>query len=147
MSPQRKRARQTNLSSLSPADQLEDKQVKATLSRLSQVELAAVEAYERSHRDRPAVLDKLRYMRGSQPLPGYDALSPDEIADALAEADGETIRAVRDYERKFGHRRQVLDETASPSDVTCKRRRNSRPRRQGRAHPSRHPVRPPAADS
>jgi hypothetical protein len=92
-------------------DQLDDNQVRDQLSRLSQVELAAVEAYERSHRDRPVVLDKLRYMRGSEPLPGYDALSPEEVAGALADADGETVKAVRDYERKFGHRRQVLDET------------------------------------
>jgi hypothetical protein len=91
-------------------DQLDDKQVKLQLSRLSQLELAAVETYERSHRDRPVVLDKLRYMRGSEPLPGYDALSPDEIADALAGADGETVKAVRDYERKFGHRLQVLEQ-------------------------------------
>ena len=43
--------------------------------------------------------DKLRYMRGSDPLPGYDALSPDEIATALSGAEVETVKAVRDYER------------------------------------------------
>ena len=48
----------------------------------SQVELAAIETYERSHRNRPEVLDKLRYMRGSEPLPGYDALSPEQITDS-----------------------------------------------------------------
>jgi hypothetical protein len=93
-------------------DQLDDKQIKDQLSRLSQVELTAVEAHERSHRARPAVLEKLRYMRGSEPLPGYDALSPDEVAGALAEADGETVKAVRDYERKFRHRPQVMQEAA-----------------------------------
>jgi hypothetical protein len=41
------------------------------------------------------VLDKLRYMRGSEPLPGYDALSPEEIATALSGADAETVKAVR----------------------------------------------------
>jgi hypothetical protein len=46
------------------------------------------------------VLDKLRYMRGGEPLPGYDALTTEEIAKALAGAEAETVKAVRDYERK-----------------------------------------------
>jgi hypothetical protein len=91
-------------------DQLNAKQVSDRLSQLSQVELAAVETYERAHGGRPVVLDKLRYMRGSEPLPGYDALTTEQIATALAGADAETVRAVRDYERKFQHRQSVLDE-------------------------------------
>jgi hypothetical protein len=93
-------------------DRLDDKQLGAQLAQLSQVELAAVETYERSHENRPEVLDKLRYMRTSEPLPGYDALSPEEIIKALAGADAETVKAVRDYERKFGHRKEVMDEAA-----------------------------------
>ena len=58
------------------------------------------------------MLDKLRYMRGSEPLPGYDALTPEQIAEALTGADAETVKAVRDYERKFHGRRSVLDEAA-----------------------------------
>jgi hypothetical protein len=91
-------------------DQLKDKQIADQLSQLSQVELATVETYERAHAGRPAVLEKLRYMRGSEPLPGYDDLTTDEIAAALAGANAKTVRAVRDYERKFGRRRAVLDE-------------------------------------
>ena len=90
-------------------DKLDDREVGARLDGLSQVELAAVDSYERAHRDRPEVLDKLRYMRTNEPLPGYDALSPEQIADALAGADAETVRAVRDYERKFGARVHVMD--------------------------------------
>ena len=97
---------------ISGYDRLDQKQVGARLHELSQVELAAVEAYERSHQNRPEVLHKLRYMRTSEPLPGYDALSPEQIAQALAGADAETVKAVRDYERRFGHRKQVLDEAA-----------------------------------
>ena len=97
---------------ISGYDQLGEKQVSDQLAQLSQVELAAVETYERAHESRPVVLDKLRYMRGSEPLPGYDALTPEQIAEALAGADGETIRAVRDYERKFQHRQSVLTEAA-----------------------------------
>jgi len=91
-------------------DKLDHAQVVARLERLPQVELAAVEAYERSHANRAEVLDKLRYMRMDEPLPGYDALGPDQIAQALVGADAETVKAVRDYERKFRHRPEVMDE-------------------------------------
>lgn len=93
-------------------DGLTEKEITEQLSQLSQVELTEVEAYERAHDARLVVLDKLRYMRGSEPLPGYDALTPEQIAEALAGADAGTVRAVRDYERKFGGRREVMDEAA-----------------------------------
>jgi hypothetical protein len=97
---------------ISGYDGLKDKQIADQLSQLSQEELATVETYERAHEGRPVVLDKLRYMRGSEPLPGYDALTSEQIAEALAGADAGTVKAVRDYERKFQHRQSVLDETA-----------------------------------
>jgi hypothetical protein len=50
-------------------DELDDRGVVDHLPRLSRVELGAVETYERSHRRRPAALNKLRYMRGTEPLP------------------------------------------------------------------------------
>jgi len=93
-------------------DQLADKEIADKLSQLRQVDLAAIEAYERAHDARPVVLDKLRYMRCSEPLPGYDALTPEQIATALASADAQTVKAVRDYERKFQRRRSVLEESA-----------------------------------
>jgi hypothetical protein len=93
--------------------QLKDKQIANHLSQLSQAELAVVETYERAHGGRSVVLDKLRYMRGSEPLPDYDALTSEQIAEALAGADAETVKAVRDYERKHQHRQSVLDEAAS----------------------------------
>ena len=93
-------------------DQLDPRSICERLHWLSQIDLAAVETYERSRANRREVLDKLRYLRGSEPLPGYDALSVEQITRALAEADGRTVRAVRDYERRFGHRRHVLDEAA-----------------------------------
>ena len=39
-------------------------------------------------------------------------LTPEQIAAALAGADAKTVKAVRDYERKFQHRQSVLDEAA-----------------------------------
>ncbi len=91
-------------------EQLDDRKIVKQLAQLSQAELAAIETYERSHQGRATVLAKLRYLRGNEPLPGYDALEPQDVVDALAGADGETIRAVRDYERKFQRRKLVLDE-------------------------------------
>ena len=90
-------------------DLLGDRELIDGLSDHSQVELEAVESYERSHRDRRPVLDKLRYMRGREPVAGYDALSVEEIVGALEEADPATIKRVRGYERKFANRRNVLD--------------------------------------
>jgi len=97
---------------ISDYDQLDAKKVGDRLAQLSQVQLATVETYERAHRNRPAVLEKLRYMQGTEPLPGYDTLTTEQIAEALAGADAETVKAVRDYERKFQHRQSVLDEAA-----------------------------------
>jgi hypothetical protein len=93
-------------------DQLDGKQVFPQLSQLSQVELAAVEAHERSHRERPVVLNQLRWLRGREPLPGYDALESDEIVRALADADAATVKAVRSYERHHRDRREVRAEVA-----------------------------------
>jgi hypothetical protein len=69
---------------ISGYDPLKEKEIAGQLSQLSQVELATVETYERAHEARPVVLDKLRYMRGSEPLPGYDSLTTEQIAEALA---------------------------------------------------------------
>ena len=76
----------------------------------SQVELEAAENYEQCHKNREPVLTKMRYMRGREPLPGYDALSVEEIVAALEDADLATIKRVRGYERKFGNRPGVLEE-------------------------------------
>ena len=91
-------------------DGLDAHDLGARLSGLTQAELAAVDAYERTHRDRAEVLAKLRYLCTTEPLPGYDALDETGVARALAGADTGTVKRVRDYERKFQHRQAVLDE-------------------------------------
>lgn len=91
-------------------DGLNDRDVLDGLSDHSQVELEAAESYERSHKDRTPVLDKLRYLRGPEPFEGYDGLSISETVTALKDADMPTIKKVRNYERKFGNRRDVLEE-------------------------------------
>jgi len=91
-------------------DRLGSRQVIDGLHGHSQVELEAIEGYERTHQDREPVLDKLRWMRGPEPLPGYDALSVEAIMAALGAADLTTIKKVRSYERKFANRPDVLEE-------------------------------------
>ena len=93
-------------------DELDVNQLIAQLSDLSQVELTAVEAHERSHQARPKVLHRLRWLRGSEPLPGYDALGSDEIVRGLADADAATVKAVRSYESHHQGRREVLAKAA-----------------------------------
>jgi hypothetical protein len=93
-------------------DRLDGKQVVSQLSGLSQLELAAVEAHERSHRKRPVVLNRLRWLRGSEPLSGYDALDSDAIVRAVADADAATVKAVRSYERHHRDRPEVRAEAA-----------------------------------
>lgn len=78
------------------------------LGQLDQADLGAIETFERSHRERPAVLNKLRYLRQPEPLPGYDQLEPDAIAEALAAVDTPTVKLVREYERKMQGRASVL---------------------------------------
>ena len=93
-------------------DRLKPREMKKDFSSRTQDELEEIETYERANKKRPAILDKLRFMRGRQPLPGYDQLTPEEIGAQIAEADTETIKRIRDYERKFANRPEVLEETA-----------------------------------
>lgn len=93
-------------------DGLDEKVLIARFRDLSQIELAEVEAYERGHRSRRVVLNKLRYMRSPEPVAGYDALEPNDIVRLLEHGDSASIRAIRDYEGKFRGRRQVLNAAA-----------------------------------
>jgi hypothetical protein len=93
-------------------DRLNAERVNKKLRQFSQVELDAIETYERAHKDRPVVLRKLRYLRGPEPLHGYDALDDDDVSAALDGADLKTLDDVRDYERKLRRRSLVLEEVA-----------------------------------
>jgi len=93
-------------------DALDEQDVIAQFRKLSQIELAEVEGYERAHLSRRVVLNKLRYMRTPEPVADYDALEPAEIVRLLEQADSAGIRAIRDYEGKFRGRRQVMNAAA-----------------------------------
>lgn len=91
-------------------DKLDPKQLRSKLSVLSQVELAAIERYEASHQARPAVHNRLRWLMGSEPVPGYDALDAGAIVTALSRADAATLKAVREYERRHRDRHEIRAE-------------------------------------
>jgi hypothetical protein len=94
-------------------DRIGNKHLIAELSKHSQVELAAIETYEGSHEKRKPVFDKLRYLRGQEPLQDYDGLSVKEILTGLEGADTPTLQRTRVYERKFQRRPDVLDHIAT----------------------------------
>jgi hypothetical protein len=74
------------------------------------------------------VLDKLRYMRSAEPVEGYDTLDPQQVSEVLEGADGQQVKAIRDYERKFQHRRQILDEAAKVLPEARESRANAQAR-------------------
>ncbi len=78
------------------------------LAGLSQVDLAKVAAYERKHQNRSTVLGRIDSLQGSEPWPGYDELTADEVRAVLADADDDRIGEVRAYERGHKNRAGVL---------------------------------------
>ena len=114
---------QANTLAIKGYDRLAVRKLLVRLPQLSQTEMAAVESYERANGQREVVLQKLNYLRGDEPLVGYDALSPDEISAALGDADLAGIDRVRTYERRLRNRDSVL--------VDIERLRASRPRPSG----------------
>ena len=89
-------------------DRLDVKHVLKKLHGCSQVELTAIDEYERAHADRVDILNKLRYLRGPEPVDGYDALPEAEITANFDRADDATLKRVREYELKFRRRDVVL---------------------------------------
>ena len=86
-------------------------EIVARLPDLSQVELGRVEFYERRHDKRATVLERIATLRASEPWPGYDELTVDELSSALAEADERRARAAREYERAHKNRAGVIAAT------------------------------------
>jgi ferritin-like metal-binding protein YciE len=92
-------------------DELNADDISGRLAELSQVDLAKVEAYERKRESRTTILSRIESLRGDEPWPGYDELTVGAIRTALADADEERAKAVRDYERSHKNRAGVLSAT------------------------------------
>jgi hypothetical protein len=89
-------------------DKLTAEEIAARLAELSQIDLAKVDAYERRGENRSTVLTRIGSLRGSEPWPGYDELTVDDIRGALANADDARSARVRAYERAHKNRAGVL---------------------------------------
>ena len=83
-------------------------QITTRLSRLSQVDLAKIEGYERRHEDRKTIVARVETLRGDEPWPGYDELKATEVQSVLSEGDTDRIRRAREYERSHKDRAGVL---------------------------------------
>jgi ferritin-like metal-binding protein YciE len=90
-------------------DSLTADEIVQKLPSLSQVDLAKIGAYERSHQARATVLNRISALRSDEPWPGYDEMTAEEIVSRLREADDEDLaRRVREYERAHKARSSVL---------------------------------------
>jgi hypothetical protein len=84
-------------------DRLKAKDVVASLSTRSRRELAAIASYERAHRNRKAVFNKLRRLRHDEPLRGPEALSTEQVVAALRRLQADRLPLVsRDAKRQLG---------------------------------------------
>jgi hypothetical protein len=77
--------------------------------RLSQSELAELEAYEKQGQGRTTVLETIAALRGDEPWSGYDEMEVEEVNDALKRQDGETAARVLDYERRHKGRKTIIE--------------------------------------
>jgi ferritin-like metal-binding protein YciE len=92
-------------------DSLSATEVQDKLSELSQVDLAKVNAYERKNQNRSTITSRIDSLQASEPWPGYDELSVEEVRAVLSEGDETRIKSVRSYERKHKNRAGVLQAT------------------------------------
>ncbi len=91
-------------------DELNVGEIDERLPKLSQIELAKIDAFERKHKDRTTVLNRIGALQRTEPWPGYDELTVGEIEAVLAQSDDESLQGnVRDYERAHKNRVGVLD--------------------------------------
>jgi hypothetical protein len=116
-------------------DRLGTRQVVGKLAGCSQEGLAAIESHERANEERAPILDKLRYLRGSEPLAGYDTFDSEQVSAALEEADLDTAKRVREYERKFQRRAGVLEAVTRTCDARLGTSSSIKARRDGPAPP------------
>jgi hypothetical protein len=90
-------------------DSLTATEIVARLRSLSQGELATLERYEQRHDGRQTILSRIASLREDEPWRGYDDATVPEIRRALAEADEERAKRVRDYERRHRDRKGVME--------------------------------------
>ncbi len=90
-------------------DTLPAEEICNRLSGLSQAELATVEAYERTTRNRPAILERVQTLRSQEPWAGYDEMHVSKVRERLRDADPDWVRQVLEYERGHKGRISILE--------------------------------------
>lgn len=83
--------------------------IASRLNGFSQRELRMIDAYERKRENRATITDKIAKLTGDEPWSGYDEQSADAITTALGEADADSARKVKSYEREHKARTGVIE--------------------------------------
>jgi ferritin-like metal-binding protein YciE len=94
---------------------LSTEEIFSKLSELSESELGKVESYERKNKNRPAVLGRIRVLRGEEPWPGYDKQTIAEIEAGLNEGDYGRAQDILVYERAHQNRPEVVQSALVPA--------------------------------
>ena len=90
-------------------DKQSAEEIVGKLKGFSQRELRKIDAYERKRENRTTITDKIARLSGEEPWPGYDEAGVEAITRALTDADAETARQVRTYEREHKARVTVVE--------------------------------------
>jgi hypothetical protein len=93
-------------------DQLTAAEINEKLPSLSQIDLAKTGAYERKNQNRTTIASRITALTGTEPWPGYDEQTVDEVKSALAKIDdADELKTVRDYEQAHKARTTVIGAT------------------------------------
>jgi len=91
-------------------------EIAGKLKGFSQRELRMIDAYERKRQHRTTITDKIAKLTGEEPWPGYDEAGVEAITRAMTDANNETARQVRDYERDHKGRATVIEAADTRTD-------------------------------
>jgi ferritin-like metal-binding protein YciE len=94
---------------------LSTEEIFSKLSELSESDLGNVESYERKNKNRPAVLGRIRVLRGEEPWPGYDKQTIAEVEAGLNEGDYGRAQDILVYERAHKNRPEVVQSALVPA--------------------------------
>jgi hypothetical protein len=103
-------------------------QITARPRKLSQADLAKLEAHERQGRRRRTVLERINALRTEPPWTGYDDMEVEDVNAALKERDGDTAGRVIDYERNHKARKTIIDFARRRQADSGPLKRGSRPK-------------------
>jgi hypothetical protein len=98
--------------------QLTAAEITQRLRTLSQTDLIVIEGYERAHTHRAGIIHAIEDLRGNQPWPDYDTMSPDQINARLQTADPLLARQVLNYEQHHRQRHEIANAAKQQAGTT-----------------------------